>query len=84
METTLLFAALGALTAWVLLFLAIWHWGPGRARRRVRCPGTNVAARLTVLYTEPSFGAIEASDVVRCSLFPEATVSCGKQCLARF
>lgn len=81
MQGSILLAGLAVIGAWVVLFFAIRHWGPGRARRRVRCPDKNLPARLTVLYVEPGFGAIRASDVIRCSLFSNAPVACGKQCL---
>lgn len=77
----LLIAGIAVLGAWTVLFFAIRHWGPGRARRRVTCPDKNVPAHLTVLYVEPGFGTIQASDVLQCSHFSDAPVACGKQCL---
>jgi hypothetical protein len=68
---------------WVTFAFAVAHWGPGVARRGVRCPEKNARAKLRVLETEPSFGAIRASDVLRCSLLGAGPVSCDKRCLAR-
>ena len=68
---------------WVTFAIGVAHWGPGVARRRVRCPEKNTRARLAVLHSEPSFGAIQASDVLACSLLGKAPVTCDKRCLAR-
>jgi hypothetical protein len=72
---------------WVTFAFAVAHWGPGVARRRVRCPEKNARAKLRVLETEPpdgsGFGAIRASDVLRCSLLGAGPVSCEKRCLAK-
>jgi hypothetical protein len=38
---------------------------------------------LEVLYTEPVWGTLKASDVTRCSLFGPARVSCDKKCLSQ-
>lgn len=81
MQGSILLAASIVLGAWIVLFSAIRHWGPGRVRRRVRCPDKHVPAQLTGLYVEPVFGTIQASDVIQCSLFSGAPVACGKQCL---
>lgn len=83
MERSLLLTALVVLSAWVVVFFSIWHWGPGRVYRRVRCPDKHVPARLTVLYSETRFGAIGVSNVASCSLFPNAPVHCHKGCLTR-
>lgn len=55
--------------------------GPGRVARRVRCPDLERRAKLEVLYTEPMWGTLKASDVTRCSLFGPARVTCEKKCL---
>ncbi len=73
---------------WYILFwgtvaLLIRRYGPGRVKHSVRCPEMNVRARLVVLYREPTFGAVEASDVTACSLFGTALLTCDKACLAR-
>lgn len=68
---------------WVTFAVAVAHWGPGVARRLVRCPEKKARARLAVLHTEPSFGAIQAHDVLACSLLGDGPVTCDKRCLAR-
>lgn len=83
MGKSVLLAVLVVLSAWIVLFFAIRHWGPGRVRRRVRCPDKHLSARLTVHYTEADFGGIRASDVAACSLLPGAPVNCDKECLTR-
>jgi hypothetical protein len=67
----------------VVAILAMREVGPGRAHRRVLCPDLNRKARLEVLYTEPVWGTLKASDITRCSLFGPARVSCQKRCLAQ-
>ncbi len=73
---------------WLILFwgavaLLIRRYGPGRMKRSVRCPERNTRAKLIVHYSEPTFGAVEASDVTACSLFSTAPITCDKACLAR-
>jgi hypothetical protein len=80
-ERSLLLAALVVITASIVLFASIRHWGPGRARRVVRCPDKHVQAWLTATYIEQGFGSIQASEVTHCSLFPSVPAACRKQCL---
>ena len=73
---------------WYILFwgtvaLLIRHYGPGRVKHAVRCPEKNTRAKLEVLYSEPEFGCVKASDVTACSLFGTARLTCDKACLAR-
>ena len=77
-----------AVAAWVVLVVAagtmvIRRWGPGRVKRSVRCPDKNTEAKLVVLYTEPKWGTLTATDVAACSLFGAGPVGCDKACLAR-
>jgi hypothetical protein len=67
----------------VIGVVAIREVGPGKVTRRVRCPDLQRRARLEVLYTEPVWGTLKASDVTRCSLFGPARVSCDKKCLSQ-
>ncbi len=63
--------------------VAMHEVGPGRAHRRVQCPDLKRKARLEVLYREPVWGTLKASEVTRCSLFGPARVSCEKRCLSQ-
>ena len=79
----LVFAAIaGVLVAWVIVALALRHWGPGARKRSVKCPEKERLAYLTVAYAEPDFGAVRAADVLACSLFDGAPVGCDKRCLS--
>ncbi len=73
---------------WYILFWGTVAWairrnGPGRVKHSVRCPDKNAGARLVVLYREPEFGSVKASDVTACTLFGTAPITCDKTCLAR-
>lgn len=70
------------LLIWVIAIAVLRNVGPGRAWRSVRCPEKNKRASLVVVFMEPIWGRLEASDVTSCSLL-EGPVHCGKQCLAR-
>ena len=76
-------AVVAVLTAWAVLFLTIRRWGPGRAKRWVRCPTKRVQAKVVVEQREGDFGSLRVTDVAACSLFPDAPLTCGKECLAR-
>lgn len=80
-------AVLSTLTAVVLLWLIVGYvmhrWGPGVSKRLVRCPETKSLARVSVIYREGGFGSVQASDIVRCSLFGGGPVTCEKHCLSR-
>jgi hypothetical protein len=65
----------------IVAVIAIREAGPGKVTRRVRCPDLEKRARLEVLYTEPVWGTLQATDITRCSLFGRAPVSCHKNCL---
>lgn len=56
--------------------------GPGKVKRRVHCPDLKRRAKVEVLYTEPVWGTLKATDVTRCSLFGPAPVRCDKKCLS--
>jgi hypothetical protein len=55
----------------------------GLVSRPITCPERGRRARIEVLYTEPEWGTLKAADIVRCSLFGLAPVSCGKKCLSQ-
>jgi len=76
-------AVLWVILVWGTLYVAIRHWGPGIARRGVSCPETRTRAKVNVLQVEPHFGAIQARDIVACSLFGGGPVACDKKCLAQ-
>lgn len=65
----------------IVAVIAIREVGPGKVTRRVRCPDLKQRARLEVLYTEPVWGTLQATDITRCSLFGPARVNCDKKCL---
>lgn len=67
---------------WAVAIAYIRNVGPGRVSRAVRCPKTQEHANLVVLFKEPIWGRLEATDVVSCSLL-KGPVTCGKECLAR-
>lgn len=72
---------------WVALTLltaaaVIREFGPGKVHRRVHCPDLHRRAKLEVLYREPVWGTLQATDVTRCSLFGPARVTCAKKCLS--
>ena len=67
----------------IVAVVAIREVGPGTVTRRVRCPDHARRARLEVLYTEPVWGTLKATNVTRCSLFGPARVTCGKKCLSQ-
>lgn len=83
MDTLHLVEVVGVLGAWGVLALAIRRWGPGRAKRSVRCPTKQVAAKVVVEQEEGDFGSLRVADVTACSLFPETLLTCDKECLAR-
>lgn len=82
MPMTLAVIAVGS--AWVVLFLTIRRWGPGRGKRRVVCPESKTRAKVTVIQGEGDFGSLRVVDVTACSLFPHAPLACGKECLRQF
>lgn len=83
METAQLVAILTVLVAWAVAFYTIRRWGPGRARRAVRCPEKKARARVVVEQRESEFGRLAVTDVTACSLL-DGPVTCDKACLARF
>lgn len=84
MEATHVLAILAVVAAWGVLFHTIRRWGPGQARRWVRCPEKKKLATLTVEQREGDFGRLRVVDVKPCSLLPHQPVTCDKDCLARF
>lgn len=83
MDTPLLAAVGTVATVWTVLFFAIWRWGPGPRRRSLRCPTKRVRAKVTIEQREGAFGSLRAADVTACSLFPDAPVTCDKECLTK-
>ena len=81
MDTAIVFALIGVVIAWSIVFGIIRRWGPGIARRTLRCPEKEAPARVTFQRLEGSFGSLKAADVQECSLFPDAPVTCDKHCL---
>jgi len=84
MDLALALAVAAVVAAWVVFFLAVRRWGPGRARRWVRCPTHKLSAKLLVEQREADFGRLRVTDVVACSLLPHRPLDCGKECLDRF
>lgn len=88
MEWVLIVAVWG-----VVLFTYVRGWikqtaparlpAPGLVQRRIVCPERGRRARIEVLCTEPAWGLLKAADVVRCSVFGAAPVSCAKKCLSQ-
>ena len=68
---------------WAVAITYIRNVGPGKVFRTVLCPEKKQRASLVVLFKEPIWGRLEATDVVSCSLLEKGPVSCGKQCLAK-
>jgi hypothetical protein len=83
MDIVQLVAFLWVGLVWIAAGAAIARWGPGRAAHRLRCPEKNAAAEFVVLHKEAGYGEVRAADVVWCSLFGAAAVSCEKACLAK-
>lgn len=83
MDAALAVAILAVVSAWAVLFFAIRRWGPGYAKRGVRCPVQRVRAKVKVEQREGDFGSLRVADVCACSLFPDAPLTCGKECLAQ-
>ncbi len=75
--------ALFALGVWTAVGYAIWKWGPGLRKRRVRCPEKNTAAAVLADQRETEFGCLRVVDVRTCSLAPGTPLACGKPCVAR-
>jgi hypothetical protein len=73
------FAILVAVAVVAFGLFLINLYGPHVVRRRVRCPGKELAD-ITVEQKEGSFAALEKPDVVSCSLLPGA-VDCDRACL---
>ncbi len=81
MDMPMTLAVIAVVSAWVVLFLAIRRWGPGRGKRRVVCPELKRRAKVTVTQGEGDFGSLRVIDVTACSLFSGAPLACGKECL---
>jgi len=84
MDLALALAVAAVVAAWVVFFLVVRRWGPGRAHRWVSCPTHKLSAKLCVEQREGDFGRLRVTDVVACSLLPHRPLDCGKECLARF
>ena len=78
---------IGILAAWAIASWAIWKWGPGEVRWNVWCPVHKKTAKIVAIQREaefvPSYAGLQVYDVKRCSLFANAPVTCGKECLQR-
>ncbi len=75
--------AILALAVWTVMGYAIWRWGPGLRKRRVRCPEKNTSATVLAEQRESEFGCLRVVDVKACSLLPGTPLACDKQCIAR-
>jgi hypothetical protein len=73
-------ALLGVVVCWTVAGLAIWKWGPGLRKRRVRCPERKVRATVLADQREAEFGSLRVVDVKECSLLTPAHPDCAKQC----
>jgi hypothetical protein len=71
----------GLLLIWLTVGITIRRWGPGKTTRWVRCPETEIRARVGVRYAEKGFGTVQASDVTACSHLAGAKLNCDKACL---
>jgi len=83
MDITMILAVVAVLSAWGVTALALRRWGPGRARRRTRCPRAGKQAKVMVEQQEADFASLVVTDVVSCSLFPNAPLTCEKECFRR-
>lgn len=83
MESIVAIQVVGVLLAWLVAAYAIWKWGPGLRKRSVRCPEKKVRAKVLVDQREAEFGSLRVTDVTACSLFADAPLTCGKECLGR-
>jgi hypothetical protein len=77
-------AILAIVAAWSFFAYTVWRWGPGRRRHSVRCPEKNRRARVVVERQESGYGTLLVTDIAECSLLPDGSVSCGKECLRKF
>ncbi len=75
--------AILAFAVWTMVGYAIWKWGPGVRKRRVRCPEKQASATVFAVQRESEFGCLRVIDVKACSLLPGTPLACDKQCLAR-
>lgn len=82
MDTIQLVQVIGVLGAWTVLGLAIRRWGPGCAKRSVKCPVKHTRAKVVVEQKEGDFGSLRVADVTACSLLPDAPLTCDKECMA--
>jgi hypothetical protein len=84
MDNLILLEMATVLVAWSVTGYAIWKWGPGLRKRRVRCPEKKVKATVLAEQREAEFGCLTVADVHACSLLAGSPATCGKTCLARF
>lgn len=84
MDNLIILEVATVLAAWCVTGYAIWKWGPGLRKRRVRCPEKEVKATVLAEQREAEFGCLTVADVRGCSLLEGGPVACGKTCLARF
>jgi hypothetical protein len=75
----------GILAAWAIASWALWTWGPGEIKWTVWCPVHKKTAKIVAIHreAEPSYAGLQVYDVKRCSLFGNAPVNCGNECLQR-
>ncbi len=75
MDATLVLGLMAVLSAWALTSVAIWRWGPGRAKPPdTLSDQTGVGQRL-VEQREGDLGSLRVTDVVACSLFPDGPLT---------
>ncbi len=75
-------AIVGVLVCWIIATYAIWKWGPGVRKRRVRCPEKRLRARVLADQREADFASLQVVDVKACSLIAGAPLNCSKQCVS--
>lgn len=81
MNMQVLLALLVVLSAFVIVGLIMRRAGPGLIRRSLDCPVSRQPAKVRFIRGEGSFGSVKLNDVASCSLFPNAPVACGKECM---
>jgi hypothetical protein len=72
-------ALVGVAVSWTIAGYAIWKWGPGLRKRRVRCPERKVRATVLADQREAGFGSLRVVELKECSLTP-GQMNCSKQC----
>jgi hypothetical protein len=81
MDLPMILVLLAVISSWTVLGLTIRRWGPGHARRWVRCPEHRKRAKVGVEQREGDFGRLRVADITDCSLHPGTPLPCDKDCL---